>query len=196
MNVSTVVGGIFAELKAAEEAVRDLKGEGLSDSALSIVGSATETLPLLNSNPMPDGEDREGHPVVTCVLGSAAAAAAAGMAMWFAPAGIAWLAAGPMNAALAAGTLGVTLGCAAGGLAGHFIPGPEAGGAQEPSAVRKTSSMVNGENSNQKRTAERVPDRLPILPSFPGLTLPGVPRSPLGLGPLARRRILRNGFSI
>ena len=115
MHSDLLVCGTFTELRSAEIALEDLKREGLSESAISIVSTGAERPADQKTIPQADADERQGYPAVAGAVGAVggAAAAVAGITVALASGGIALMAAGPIIATLAAGTVGATFGGAA-----------------------------------------------------------------------------------
>lgn len=158
MHSDLLVCGTFTELRSAEIALEDLKREGLPDSAISIVSKGAEQPSGQKTNPPLDTDEQQGYPAVAGVVGAVggAAAAVAGVTVALASGGIALMAAGPIIATLAAGTVGATFGGAAGVVVGQGIPERHVSAIGEHLRSGKTLLLVRCENSGQKQVAERV----------------------------------------
>ncbi len=153
-----LVCGTFTELRSAEIALEGLKHEGLPDSAILIVSRGTDKPSDPKISAPLDADEHQGYPAVAGVVGAVggAAAAVAGITVALASGGIGLLAAGPIIATLAAGTVGATFGGAAGIVVGQGIPERHVSAIDGHLRSGKTVLLVRCENSVQKQTAERV----------------------------------------
>ncbi len=158
MHSDLLVCGTFTGLRSAEIALEDLKRAGLPDSAISIVSRGADEPSVRKTNPPLDADEHQGYPAVAGVVGAVggAAAAVAGVTVALASGGIALMAAGPIIATLAAGTVGATFGGAAGIVVGQGIPERHVSAIDEHLRSGKTLLLVRCENGGQKQIAERV----------------------------------------
>jgi hypothetical protein len=158
MHSDLVVCGTFTELRSAEMALEDLKREGLPETGISVLSQGAEPPSGPKTNPPLNTDEQQGYPVVAGVVGAVggAAAAVAGVTVALASGGIALMAAGPIIATLAAGTVGATFGGAAGVVVGQGIPERHVSAIDEHLRSGKTLLLVHCENSGQRQTAERV----------------------------------------
>ncbi len=158
MQSDLLVCGTFTDVHSAEIALEDLKREGLPESAVSIVSRGADQPAGRKTNPPLDTDEQPGYPAVAGVVGAVGGAAAAvvGVTVALASGGIALMAAGPIVATLAAGTVGATFGGAAGIVVGQGIPERHVSAIDEHLRSGKTLLLVRCENSGQRQTAERV----------------------------------------
>ncbi len=158
MHGDQLVCGTFSELRSAEIALEDLEREGVPHSIISIVSRGAQQPSVQKTDPPLDADEHRGYPAVAGLVGAVggAAAAVAGVTVGLASGGIGLMAAGPIIATLAAGTLGATFGGAAGIVVGQGIPERHASAIDEHLRSGKTLLLVDCGNSGQMQTAERV----------------------------------------